>query len=50
VAFTKAASGWWASGQAPGDHQSADTIYSIKRFMGRKFSEIAEEAKNVRTP
>src|SRR3989441_325408 len=24
-----------------------NTIYSIKRFMGRKFAEIAEEAKNV---
>ena len=24
-----------------------NTIYSIKRFMGRKFSEIQEEAKNV---
>ena len=24
-----------------------NTIYSIKRFMGRKFSEISEEAKNV---
>jgi len=24
-----------------------NTIYSIKRFMGRKFSEVQEEAKNV---
>ncbi len=24
-----------------------NTIYSIKRFMGRKFSEVSEEAKNV---
>ncbi|MGH7726012.1 MAG: molecular chaperone DnaK, partial [Candidatus Eiseniibacteriota bacterium] len=24
-----------------------NTVYSIKRFMGRRFSEVAEEAKNV---
>src|SRR5262245_6621860 len=27
-----------------------NTIYSIKRFMGRKFSEVQEEAKNVPYP
>jgi molecular chaperone DnaK len=27
-----------------------NTIFSIKRFMGRKTSEVREEAKRVRTP
>ena len=48
VAFTKAGErlvGQVAKRQAITNPQN--TIYSIKRFMGRKFSEIAEEAKNV---
>jgi len=36
---------WSVRLPAPGHSQSAETIYSIKRFMGRKFSEIAEERK-----
>ena len=48
VAFTKTGErlvGQVAKRQAITNPQN--TIYSIKRFMGRKFSEIAEEAKNV---
>src|SRR5205823_1715175 len=48
VAFTKSGErlvGQVAKRQAITNPQN--TIYSIKRFMGRKFSEIAEEAKNV---
>ncbi len=29
--------------QAPGGHQPENTIFSIKRFMGRKESEVNEE-------
>jgi len=28
---------------------SRNTIYSVKRFMGRKFSEVGEEIKRVLT-
>jgi len=48
VAFTKTGErlvGQVAKRQAITNPQN--TIYSIKRFMGRKFSEVAEEAKNV---
>src|SRR6266576_1036365 len=48
VAFTKTGErlvGQVAKRQAITNPQN--TIYSIKRFMGRKFAEIAEEAKNV---
>jgi len=48
VAFTKSGErlvGQVAKRQAITNPQN--TIYSIKRFMGRKFAEIAEEAKNV---
>jgi len=48
VAFTRTGErlvGQVAKRQAITNPQN--TIYSIKRFMGRKFSEVAEEAKNV---
>ncbi len=48
VAFTKTGErlvGQVAKRQAITNPQN--TIYSIKRFMGRKFAEVAEEAKNV---
>ena len=48
VAFTKTGErlvGQVAKRQAITNPQN--TIYSIKRFMGRKYSEVAEEAKNV---
>jgi molecular chaperone DnaK len=48
VAFTKSGErlvGQVAKRQAVTNPKN--TIYSIKRFMGRQFSEIAEEAKNV---
>jgi molecular chaperone DnaK len=48
VAFTKAGErlvGQVAKRQAITNPQN--TIYSIKRFMGRKFAEVVEEAKNV---
>ncbi len=48
VAFTKTGErlvGQVAKRQAITNPQN--TIYSIKRFMGRKYSEVVEEAKNV---
>src|SRR5436189_922165 len=48
VAFTKAGErlvGQVAKRQAVTNPEN--TIYSIKRFMGRKFSEVSEEAKMV---
>jgi molecular chaperone DnaK len=48
VAFTKTGErlvGQIAKRQAVTNPKN--TIYSIKRFMGRKYSEVAEEAKNV---
>ena len=34
-------------GEAPGGHQPENTIFSIKRFMGRRHSEVNEEMKMV---
>jgi hypothetical protein len=34
-------------GQAPGDYQSGEHVYSIKRFMGRRYDEVSEEMKMV---
>src|SRR5215207_8220029 len=48
VAFTKSGErlvGQVAKRQAVTNPKN--TIYSIKRFMGRNYSEVAEEAKNV---
>jgi molecular chaperone DnaK (HSP70) len=36
-----------AGGEAPGDPQPGATIYSAKRFIGRKWGEVDEEAKIV---
>ncbi len=33
--------------QAAGRHDPENTIYSAKRFIGRKFEEVTEEAKRV---
>jgi molecular chaperone DnaK len=36
-----------AARQAPGGDQPQNTIYSIKRFMGRRHSEVGSEEKMV---
>ena len=33
--------------QAPGHHQPQNTVFSIKRFMGRKFAEVSTEMETV---
>ena len=48
MAFTEAASGSWAprpSGEAVTNPEN--TVFSIKRFMGRKEAEVKEEEKIV---
>jgi molecular chaperone DnaK len=33
--------------QTSGSHQPENTVYSIKRFMGRRYNEVSEEIKQV---
>ena len=33
-------------GQAPGGHEPENTVFSIKRFMGRKFDEVRRQTKH----
>ena len=37
----------WSGCQAPGGNQPENTVYSIKRFMGRRYNEVSEEIKQV---
>ena len=37
----------WPGRQAPGYHQPREHVFSIKRFMGRRYDEVNDEMKMV---
>ena len=47
---SRSPSAWWGRSPSARPSPIENTVFSIKRFMGRKFDEVSEEMKMVPYP